>query len=114
MTTPFSTPHVPILRVDFNNDDDNDVIRALRKRASDPERLHVGQAIRLEDGEGNACLGHVVKLSDTSVWVKALYSTWIDATPVTITQDLDAEVLRQIRFTTDSDTSTSVEIASVA
>lgn len=113
MTNPFAAPQVPTLRVDFNNDDDSDVIRALRKRASDPDNLFVGQGLRLEDAEGNACLGRVVKLSGPSVWVKALYSTWIDAAPVTVTDDLDSMLMNRVRFTADSDTTTSTEIAAL-
>lgn len=107
------TSGVPTLTVDFNNDDDDDVVRALRKRASDPDGLYVGQALRLEDGEGNACLGRVVKLDGKSVWAKAEYSTWIDAEPVRGPQaeDMTLVLLNRARFTATSDTSTTRELA---
>lgn len=70
---------IPTVIVDFNNDNDEDVIQALLTRVSDPSCLAVGVALRLLDREGNRCLGCVVKLDDKSVWARADYNTWQDS-----------------------------------
>jgi hypothetical protein len=80
---------LPSLRVDFNRADDDDVIWAFRKRASDPAGLELEQALRLYDYEGNQCLGYVVGLLKDKVEVRLEPSTWIDAKPVKVTPVVD-------------------------
>lgn len=107
-----TTNREPKLVVDFNNDDDHDVIRASRKRASDPGSLYVGQQLRLEDGEGNACLGTVVKLNDAFVWARADYTTWIDGQPLTLSliDDLETALRSQLHISSSSGTAATTEL----
>lgn len=110
------TTREPSVFVDFNADEGN-VIRALRKRASMPDDLDFGQALRLEDHEGNSCLGYVVDLTERHVMVRPDYSTWIDANPVHITQQkqqLDEALRQRLRFTASADTTTTPELAGVS
>lgn len=98
------------IQVDFNNDDDDDVIRALFKRVSDPGALAVGLPVRLYDGEGNECLGYVVKLDDRSVWAKAEYGTWTQPIRIEPLEQLDRVLADQIRFFAQTDTSATPEL----
>jgi hypothetical protein len=75
----------PRLLVDFNNDDDADVIRGLRRYAGDADSLAKGHVVELYDREGNNCLGTVTNLDSKFVYALALWETWRDAEPVRIT-----------------------------
>lgn len=101
---------VPDLLVDFNNDDDDDVIRALRKHA--PNTVVPGQPLRLYDREGNKCLGYVVSADAKFVNVKPEWSTWIDANPVRLSKSPDLDVFL-VGLVRDVKPQTSNEVSGV-
>jgi hypothetical protein len=105
------------LHVDFNADDDQGVIRTLRRYANRPDALAVGEPVRLYDAEGNQCLGYVLDLDEEFVSVKVERSTWIDAQPVVVvaqSDDLTAVLRRRVVMVASSQTSTTEEFSTLA
>jgi hypothetical protein len=90
-------PDEPRLRVDFNDADDSDIIRTLRRNAT-PNSIGVGDQVRLYDDEGNAALGCVETADAKTVSVKVIWSTWIDGNPPepTLSDDLMEALRRQL------------------
>ena len=85
------TQNEPIkIVVDFNRLDADDVVWAFRDRANYPEMLAEGAAIELDDGDGNTCLGYVMRLTGAKVYIRPEWSTWLDTLPVDVTMVNDA------------------------
>jgi hypothetical protein len=63
-------------RVDFSNQDDDDLVFARAARASQP--LEEGDLIVALDREGNECRGRVARVDDGMVYLDLDWTTWID------------------------------------
>lgn len=89
--------NAPVLIVDFNRADDDDVVWGVAAAwDAQPD-----MAIELHDREGNRCLGYVVKVEGGKVYAQMVPSTWVDASPVQIEQepgDLDVQLIRRARL----------------
>jgi hypothetical protein len=67
---------LPQITVDFNNQDEDDLVFARLARASRP--LEEGDWVLALDGEGNECHGLVARIEDGIVFLDLAWSTWVD------------------------------------
>ena len=96
------------ITVDFNRLDANDLVWAFRDRANYPDRLTEGAAVELDDGDGNRCLGYIVRLTGSKAYIRPEWSTWQDKEPVTTTpvQELDDALRRLVKRSSADSTQT--------
>jgi hypothetical protein len=101
------------LTVDFNRLDKDDLVWAFRDRANHPDLLAEGVGVEVDDGDGNRCLGYIVRLTGAKVYVRPEWLTWQDAEPVITTpvQQLD-EALRLLvkRSSADGQQTYAIEL----
>jgi hypothetical protein len=93
--------------VDFNRLDERNVLWSPRSLAPYVDR---GEYVELFDGDGNRCLGKIVRTTAKRNYIRAFLSTWQDAAPVATThtdETLDEALRKRVHVTTDSAAPTS-------
>jgi hypothetical protein len=78
---------LPQIRVDFSNQDEDDLVFARLARASQP--LDEGDWVLALDGEGNECHGLVARIEDGMAFLDLAWSTWVDEDSPRTTSVLD-------------------------
>jgi len=101
------------LYVDFNDLDENRNVPVYLVFDNEGVEVERDDVVRLDDDEGNTCLGYVISLDDGTAVVQPEWSTWKKRDPLSLTvsfhasqTDLNKLLLDSIRRTAEATHST--------